>query len=266
MPARVPPETSRRELRRSLAALFALGVVTGCISFAGLTGGGDAGEDSNEPKEAGGDGRRDASTDAGREASVDCGAFSVPPATSLADSFDGSTLSGNWFTPLNENCAVQIAGELIAGAKASYCLFFTKKNYHLTCSSVTVEVPETALATVTGVQTVMYLDTTVEDAGQTSLILEGGGFQFVDPDKASTPLGPYSPSTDRWWRLSEANGELSFSTSPDGTTFTQKGMSIADPMPLDDVTIALGAGDYKGIPDAGEAKFRCYNLSPSICQ
>ena len=243
-----------------VAALFA---TSGCISFAGLTGGGDGGSDGASD----GSHRLDAGGDRANgeaEAAGDCNPLALNAASSLEDSFDASTLSPEWFTPNNESCAVQSGGALVAEAHPSYCLFFTVSQYHLTCSSFTVEVPETTLAK-TGVQTVIYLDTSVHDAGQTSLILENGGFQFTAPDKASSMLGAYSATEDHWWRLVESNGSLSFWTSQDGEHFTMKG-SIPDPMPLEDVIIALGAGEYDTIPDAGQAKFRCVNLSPPSCQ
>jgi hypothetical protein len=260
---------SQASLKRGLRPPLLVGTIpvflglSACLSFAGLTGG-DGGADAKAVSDAG---VSDTGKDLGAgDAPIDCGTFTQPAASSLRDSFDGSVLPTGWFIPGDSTCAQQQNGDLVARADTSYCLAFTTSSYHLTCSSVTVKVPETT-APVAYVQTVMYLDTSLPDGGtqETALILQGGNFVFRLPSALNLGITNYEPDRDVWWRLRESGGTLYFDTSMDGKNFTNRGSTNQAPS-LDDVTIGLGAGEYMPVPDAGEAKFRCYNLLPPFCQ
>ena len=70
--------------------------------------------------------------------------------------------------------------------------------------------------------------------------------------------------TDVWWRLRERDGAVFFDTSSDGLGWVNRG-SAADPIPLDDVTVAIGAGTWLDVATPGRARFHCYNVPPP-CQ
>jgi|HubBroStandDraft_1064217.scaffolds.fasta_scaffold302200_1 hypothetical protein len=261
---------------RGWGGLLVLAVAPACVSFAGLSGGGDAGPDGTSPaRDAGADGHpedaADAPADVASEPLVDCSAFTLPAASSLTDSFDGSTLPAGWFSPEHPPCTTE-DNALVASASASFCLFFTSNDYELACSSVSVEVTMTPIV-MKGVQTLMGAYFTFADGGkgQVLVLLDGGNFEFeLKPAATFKSIGSYDPARDRWWRFRGRGGTLYFDTSPDGTTYVERGSigTTSDPLPLGAVTIGLGAGELAGVDasDPGEARFRCYNLPPTQCQ
>jgi len=183
--------------------------------------------------------------------------FTNPAASSIVDDFSAGALGSAWMR--NDTCITETGGELVATPPASgnYCFAYTAQTYHLSCDSVTVEVPEVVAAEL-GAQTLIY----VTGGGmELNLLLEGAGFQLGGPDDLLAGARPYDPVADKWWRLAESDGTLSFSTSPDGTTWTTLG-SGADPFSLDEVGISIGAGTYEQVANPGEARFHCYNKPP----
>jgi hypothetical protein len=259
--------------RRALAVGIALATafaLSACLSLAGLMGGES---DGGEPPEAGTN-PRDASRDhasssdsADARRPIDCGTFTHPAASSLMTTFAGSTMAPGWSTGTAQ-CAQQIDGAAVFRPEGlgDFCLFYTPESYHLTCDSVTVQVPQTTTPAFS-VQTVMYIEQATADLdARTNLVLLGGGFviTFNGTQLASVP---YDPANDLWWRLRESNGTLFFETSLDGVSFTTR-HSLPDPMSFDNVTVTLGAGIWTTpVPvDAGEARFRCYNVPAASCE
>lgn len=185
--------------------------------------------------------------------------FATPPASSLSDDFSTIPFADDWTQ--NDTCMAQQVGELVATPSpgGSFCLAYTKAGYHLTCDSITVQVPEVTPPTV-GVQTVIYLAAS-DNSHPVQLLLEGGGFELdAGADIIPTP-GAYDPTNDRWWRLAEHDGDLSFLTSPDGMTWNVRGHGPV-PRLFDDVSIVLGAGTWEAVATPGEAHFHCYNTPP----
>ena len=186
--------------------------------------------------------------------------FTNPPASSLTDNFAAGPLTDLW-SPIAP-CIQQTAGELVAvpSATGSYCHAWTNASYHLTCDSVTFEVAE-ATAQVNGAQTFVYIEQAGNPAIYTDLLLEND-FMFAAASLTDgVHMGLYDSVQDRWWRLQEANGELRLLTSPDGVAWTLRG-STPDPMPLDNVQIAIGAGTWQAVAAPGQARFHCYNVPP----
>jgi hypothetical protein len=181
--------------------------------------------------------------------------FSVPGASSLADDFSSAVLSGSW-RPVN-GCIAPQAGELVAAPPDSggYCHVWTSASYHLSCDGVTFEVPQVT-ASINGAQTYIY----VQGSGPiVALLLENDTFHFTA--EVSTDKAPYDPAQDLWWKLRESDGTLFFETSPDQVAWRQR-LAAPDPFSLDAVTLAIGAGVWQPIVGAGQAHFRCYNMSP----
>jgi hypothetical protein len=193
----------------------------------------------------------------------DCGAFSHPAASSLSDDFRSASPSADWITP--SGCAQQVDGGVVLKVQgvSNYCFLATANRFHLTCDSLFVKVPFTTRPTL-GVQTLIELDAANGDKAY--LILEDNSFVFgmASGGPTNSPIGPYDSAQDIWWRLREVTGNLHFDTSADGVTWVERG-SVRDPIPLDNVGIQLGVGEYKSVPDGGEAQFRCYNHPPP-CQ
>lgn len=195
----------------------------------------------------------------------DCGAFTYPAVSSFKDDFT-TGFGASWNT-YGSTCISESNGDLLAqptpDASNDFCHVWTAAFYHLTCDSLTFKVAE-ATDDVLGAQTFVYIDT---PSGMLMLIKESAGFQLGAPDDsgvAPLSLGPYNAAQDVWWRLRETDGRLYFETSADGVTWNMRG-SEPDPVSLDKVRIAIGAGVYKPVAMPGQARFRCYNLLGS-CQ
>lgn len=186
--------------------------------------------------------------------------FANPGASTMTDDFTTGMLTDLWAP--TAPCIAETGGELVATPPddGTYCHAWTNASFHLSCDSLTLEVPE-ATAQVNGAQTFIYIDDHTDPTKTTDLILEAD-FVFAGSMMADEiHLGGFDPVADRWWRLEERDGVLSFSTSSDGQTWRPRG-SIADPMSFDDIQIALGAGTWQVVANPGRARFHCYNLSP----
>jgi hypothetical protein len=215
------------------------------------------------------DSAMDGTMDGGSE--TDCGPFLVPGTSSLSDDFSSGSLSPNWFTP-TASSVQETGGELVTtpvpNDPGSYCFAGTNQSYHLTCDSITVRIPQVGTQEH-GVQTFIYVDG-VNNPDRLNIILEDTGFVMYASQPDGGMLGmiqvsaPYEPTPDLWWRVRETGGNVYFETSPDGTTWTVQGQG-PDPIPLDDVTVLLGAGTYEAIANPGAAKFQCYNVPAASC-
>jgi len=203
-------------------------------------------------------GRADGGGSDGPTSSCATAVFSRPGASSLTDDFATGMLTDLW-APIAP-CIQQTGGELVAmpSPTGSYCHAWTNATYHLSCDHITFRVAEATIQT-NGAQTFVYLS----QQGMTIDLLLEADFLFTG---GSLPvggyhMGGYDPVQDQWWRIEEADGTLSFSTSPDGVSWQPRG-STPDPMPLDDVQIAIGAGTWQAVASPGQARFHCYNLPP----
>jgi hypothetical protein len=187
--------------------------------------------------------------------------FANPAASTYVDDFSSGTLSDRWASP-NPSCIQQLAGEVVAaptGTGTSYCFAWANAAFHLTCDSITAKLAEVTVQ-MNGAQTFFYIKD-VSSQEYVDLLLEAD-FLFATPLVPSgVHMGGYDPAVDKWWRVQEADGELSFWTSPDGVAWTMRG-TMADPIPLDDVQIAIGAGTWQDMQSPGQARFRCYNVPP----
>jgi hypothetical protein len=232
-----------------------------------MLGGAAACVDLDALRRPAGGGAVDGGGDAQDAGGVECGPFMRAAASSFSDDFHSGLLAPNWFSA--QSCVTELPGEMRAtptptGAN-TYCIVQPTASFHLTCDSVTVKVPQVT-AQGQGPQTFIYVITTDNSHGL-DLILEGGGFAYLIDKNQNIPLsdgGPYDPAGDLWWRLRESGGTLFFETSPDDQQWKVRAQN-PDPFPLDDVTIAIGAGTYDPVPMPGEAHFHCYNVPSSSC-
>ena len=188
--------------------------------------------------------------------------FALPGTSSFADDFSTGAFTDKW-DPIS-GCVDQIGGELVAAPPAAalqYCHAWTRAHGHLACDSVTVRVPEVT-SMDDGAQTLIYV--LAEGHPYMTLLLELGKFHLRTDTTPDVQLGTYDPARDVWWQLRENAGTVFFDTSPDGVGWTNHG-SAADPIPLDDVTVAIGAGTWRDVAAPGRARFHCYNIPPP-CQ
>ncbi len=204
--------------------------------------------------------QRDSGASGGDGSDTTCGAFGDPSASAFGDNFTSGSLTPGWDI-VNGSCVDESGGELVStppsNMSGSYCFVWTHGVYHLSCDSIVVRVPEVTQP-VLGAQTFIYLEP-ADQSQQYALILEDGGFN--SHLNGTGDFFPYDAASDAWWRLSEAAGQLIFSVSPDGATWTTVD-SGPDPFPLDNINVGLGAGTYVPVADPGQAVFHCYNVPP----
>ena len=204
-----------------------------------------------------------AKTDAPADGADACATamFSSPAASSLTDDFSTGMLTDVW-APIAP-CIQQTGGELVAAPDGTgqYCHAWTNASYHLTCDSIVFKVPEVTVQ-MNGVQTFVYIAQAGTGTFNVALLLEA---DFVFASSAipagEIHMGGYDAAQDQWWKLDEHGGTLSFWTSADAQSWNFRG-STPDPISLDDVQIALGAGTWEVVATPGEARFHCYNLPP----
>jgi hypothetical protein len=187
--------------------------------------------------------------------------FSYPAASSFADDFSTGALTDQW-SPI-ASCIVQTGGEVVATPASSggYCHAWTNAYFHLTCDAITMKVPEITSSEV-GAQTYVYVG---DEAGAPTLywyvVVEGGGFSLHRDPQPAIDAGAYDSVQDQWWRLRETGGSIFFETAPDGLSWVTRA-SAPDPMSLDKVNIAIGAGVRMPVTAAGRARFHSYNTPP----
>ena len=138
-----------------------------------------------------------------------------------------------------------------------YCFVAASVDLHLSCSSLSVRVPEVT-ALVLRAQTFIYVSS---GNSRMNLILEGTGLQFGEPGTGAMATSDFDHTRDAWWRIREFEGVTFVDTAPDGIAWVER-MQIPTPFSLDHATFALGAGTYEIVNTPGRARFRCFNQPP----
>jgi hypothetical protein len=64
-----------------------------------------------------------------------------------------------------------------------------------------------------------------------------------------------------WWRLQGLDGVLKVATSADGVTFVERG-SLPASFPLDQLSMAVGAGAWMPLTNPGRVRLDCFNVPP----
>jgi hypothetical protein len=188
--------------------------------------------------------------------------FSNAAASTLKDDFT-TPYTDRW-RPNNQAspCIDQVGSELVAtpsNAMPEYCFAFPLADYHLTCDSVFFKVPEVT-SPILRVQTVLYIES-VTDSASINVLAENGGISIASTASNRQDVA-YDPVLDLWWRVTERDGETTFSTAPDGVAWRDR-MQVPTVLSLDHVQISIGAGTYPVVPATpGQARFRCFNVPP----
>lgn len=71
-------------------------------------------------------------------------------------------------------------------------------------------------------------------------------------------VGPFIPTTHRWWQVRETAGQVYFETSTDGQVWTDHG-SIPTPVFADLGTVQIGAGHYDALAGTETAVYADFN-------
>lgn len=145
-----------------------------------------------------------------------------------------------------------LAISLTGGAGGPYAGYLSGYRYDLTDSAITVEV-----SAVAGHNTILEVRNYEGDrvqmvAGDTQLVAA----VFGGPNQGEPNAIPYDAVAQRWWRLRESAGTLTWEYSANGTAWTELA-SVPDPIALDHVRGVLAAGD--ALATTTEARFETLN-------
>jgi hypothetical protein len=132
----------------------------------------------------------------------------------------------------------------------------TGNSYALVDSQALVEVE----IDVTGDNRDVYFFVGLNGAHRALFELVGSTLYFVAGGSDTNIV--YDATAHRWWRIVESSGNLSFDTSPDGTTWTTRRTVIGHGMDLSVVRVLLGAGRNTAVGAPFYAYFDNLNSPP----
>jgi hypothetical protein len=170
----------------------------------------------------------------------------------IRDNFDDGVIDTEWRA---SGMAMEAGGVLAVTPDSSVNFggYATKHRVDLTGTNVAVEVPQ-MLDTSSNATAALYL---VGDPTHYLAITQIHGMLNAEWDNGGPNATDFSVTYDlaaqRWWRISEASGTVTFEVSPDGTTFTAV-TSIASPSWINDLEIAIG-GYSDGVITRGTVQF-----------
>ncbi|HET9993664.1 MAG TPA: hypothetical protein VFQ65_34240, partial [Kofleriaceae bacterium] len=171
--------------------------------------------------------------DAGPNFTGPCGSTGA-----IRDDFDDGVIDNEWRA---SGMTAETGGVLAVtpDSSTSFGGYISKHRVDLTGTNVAVEVPQ-MLDTNSGATAALYL---VADPTHYLAITQVDGelnAEWNTGMATAMDIGtPYDPVAHRWWRISEASGNVTFEVSADGTTFSPLA-STASPPWVNDVEIALG--------------------------
>jgi hypothetical protein len=175
------------------------------------------------------------------------------PAASLVDDFADGKRDVRWAASYDTaHCDVgEQGGDFFAappdrGLGEGYCAYRSAAAYDLTGSQVVIAVDQ-MIQPASGPAGVAFLKLTTPQNGHgVELAVEGGTrllcrrWEAGELDVLGTSA--WDARADRFWKLAEADGEVSWSTSPDGSAWSTRCTTPTSHVHVSDVQIELGAG------------------------
>lgn len=139
-------------------------------------------------------------------------------------------------------------------ANATEAGFPTQAYYDMTGSSVSIEVPQ-----MVDTSTTAYAGFAInrDDSDFIEISQESGTLNLdsvVNKGRTRLASTPYDPTAHRWWRIREDGGTVFLETSPDGATFTTRGM-VSTPSWAAYGLVNIFAGADGTVNNGGEAHF-----------
>ncbi len=188
--------------------------------------------------------------------------------STLTDDFDDNSTSANW-TKLGETARVIEQNrrlEINHPNSISYNYYISATTYDWTGSASYVEVVDPGNTGVTSQEAGILFE--IDASNQTWLFIGNGvikayklvvGVQLqIGSDLA------YDPVTMRWLKIEESGGSWLYSTSPDGTTWTQR-FSLVNPFGTATGKVRLYSQYWQAETNPNYAVFDNFNTVPSAC-
>lgn len=214
---------------RSVAVVALLG---GCGFHPGLAGDGSLGSDDAGTGSALPDGAL--GSDGGIVPIVRCG---TPGAVRDDFATAATAGTGQWFvfgTPVVSGGVLSVT----PNSATAFAGYYAKHSIDLTAANVTVQVPQ-MISTTANATAGMYL---FDDLTHYLAVYQQLGMlvaEYANGGAATNQKIAYD-STQLWWRIAEANGQILFQWSSDNATWTAFGPPLATPSFATRTNIALG--------------------------
>jgi cytochrome c-type biogenesis protein CcmE len=187
-------------------------------------------------------------------------AVATPKIETFTDDF--AILDTNkWFVNAN---ASAVNGQANFSISTAYQGIYSKTAYDLTGSQIflqLVQPPNQGLGTNS---LYWYLD--IDGANQLLFIWEGGTLyagRKIGGTSTYAASRAYDPANDKWLRISESGGTVTWSVSADGTTWSTFGTWVASGLPLTQFWLSIGTGYYGAETAPGTAIIDNLNTAPS---
>jgi hypothetical protein len=190
-------------------------------------------------------------------------------ASTLHDDFDDGVRAPTWENSYEmSGCTMsETGGELVGDppaptGAASYCAYQSASGFDLTGSQVTLEVTEMLSAQP---QTVAFFKLADElNQHGVELAVELGKLEcrvWQAGVRSSLGAVTWNASAQRFWRLGEAGGTISWQASADGSSWTTLCATPTKGVDIDDVAIHIGVGTPTPTASSTVGSFRVNRLN-----
>ncbi|HEX9989981.1 MAG TPA: spherulation-specific family 4 protein [Chloroflexia bacterium] len=205
-----------------------------------------------------------------------------PPIDTITDRFDTAAISASlWHTPTEQNRATVGAGGALTlspqpNTGNSRAALRSASTHRLRSSAISVRVPQVVSSggNVNTAFTLMY-ETPAADPSRLEWFFERNNLIArytvnTAGGTSTTPVAvlPYSSTDHAWWRIREAGGTVYWETSPNGTTWVQRGsVPVGQLFSLEALKIEFTATEFgsTGTATPGQARYDDLNVSSPLC-
>ncbi|MBX3125751.1 MAG: hypothetical protein KF718_03510 [Polyangiaceae bacterium] len=166
----------------------------------------------------------------------------VPDCPVGSDNFNTTAIGPMWWPWGNSVSAT--GGELVlqpVGTVADYAGVTTSTTADLRSCGVSVEVKQ-VLTSTNGTSVYFLFDSSPSDVANTRYIEWNQGALHAGL-RTAYYTSPYDPVAMRWWRIAASGGSTRMYTSPDGSTWTERG-SAPTPAAHSTGRVEIGAGTW----------------------
>jgi hypothetical protein len=189
----------------------------------------------------------------------------------LSDDFEDGAPAPRWANryeqgscQLDQQDGALAATTTDAGDGPAYCAYRSAASFDLTGSQLVLEVeqmieprpdsPGIAYVKLTASRNAHGVEMAEEGGRLECRVWQAGEFHTLG-------AGDWDADADRFWKLEERRGEVSWSTSPDGATWTDRCAVPTSSVDVEDVQVEIGAGVTYSAPGQDIGVFRAARIN-----